>query len=104
MSTQEIKRQLRQVRGAVIVRDGFACRRCGVDVSRSPSSVHHRLPRRMGGTRDPRSNDLRNLVLVCGSGTTGCHGWIESHRTEAYEQGWLIRSYDDLDVPMEATA
>lgn len=54
----------------------------------------------MGGTRDPRINDPRNLVALCGSGTTGCHGWIESHRELALAQGWLIASLDDLDRPV----
>lgn len=54
----------------------------------------------MGGTRDPRVNDLRNLVRLCGSGTTGCHGDIESHRTTARFEGWLIRSFRELDRPL----
>ena len=28
----------------------------------------------------------------------GCHGWIESHRAVAYENGWLVRSARDLVV------
>lgn len=89
-----------KVRGEVVERDNYCCRRCGVSVIGIRSSVHHRLPRRMGGTKDPRSNDPRNLVLLCGSGVEGCHGDVESDRAQAYEQGWLIRSYDELDKPM----
>ena len=85
---------------AVVTRDRSRCARCNVGIGNVPASVHHRKPRGMGGTRDPRSNDLRNLVLLCGTGTTGCHGDIESHRTLAYDTGWLLRSYDDLDTPM----
>lgn len=54
----------------------------------------------MGGSRDPRTNDPRNLVLLCGSGVTGCHGEIESNRARAREEGWLVRSLDDLDTPL----
>lgn len=54
----------------------------------------------MGGSRDPRTNDPRNLVLLCGSGVTGCHGEVESNRTRARDEGWLVRSLDDLDVPL----
>lgn len=54
----------------------------------------------MGGSRDPRINDPRNLVLVCGSGTTGCHHEIESDRELALGTGWLLRSLDDLDTPL----
>jgi hypothetical protein len=54
----------------------------------------------MGGTTDRRINDPRNLVRLCGTGTTGCHGWVESHRAFARHEGWLLRSLDDLDTPL----
>lgn len=91
---------LRTARRIVYQRDGGRCARCALSVHGIPSSVHHRRRRGMGGTHDPRSHDPRNLVLVCGTGTTGCHGWIESHRGDAYVHGWLIRSHDDLDTPL----
>lgn len=49
----------------------------------------------MGGTKDPASNSPANILLLCGSGTTGCHGWVESHREEAYESGFLVRRGND---------
>jgi hypothetical protein len=51
----------------------------------------------MGGTKDERSYDPRNLVTLCGTGTTGCHGEVESDRSIAYISGWLLWSYDHLD-------
>ncbi|MFF4777496.1 hypothetical protein ACFY05_32035 [Microtetraspora fusca] len=42
-------------------------------------SLHHRSGRRMGGTTNPAINSLANLVISCGHGTRGCHGWIEHH-------------------------
>lgn len=89
-----------KVRELVWTRDGASCARCGISILNRPSSIHHRKPRGMGGTRDPRINDPRNLVRLCGSGVTGCHGRIESNRTAAMEKGWLIRSLDDLDRPL----
>lgn len=89
-----------RVREQCYSRDGAHCVRCARNVVNYPSSLHHRKPRGMGGSRDPRSFDPRNLVLVCGSGTTGCHGWIESHRDVARSEGWLLRSLDDLDQPL----
>lgn len=50
---------------------------------------HHRKLRRHGG-----SDEGENLITVCGSGTTGCHGWIHSHPTESYRRGWLVHSWD----------
>lgn len=31
-----------------------------------------------------------NGLLLCGTGTTGCHGWVESNRSEARAQGFLV--------------
>lgn len=80
----------RKVRDTVIQRDRDRCVRCGRYVPGYPGSIHHRTPRMMGGTRDPRVNRPSNLVLLCGTGTTGCHGWVESHRDEAKDAGLLI--------------
>ena len=91
------------MRELVAIRDGHRCARCNVSILNQPSSVHHRKPRGMGGTKDPRANDPRNLIRLCGTGTTGCHGWVESNRHEARSTGWLIQSYDGLDLPMITT-
>lgn len=54
-------------------------------------SLQHRMPRGRGGTRDPRINRLSNVLVVCGSGTGGCHGLIENQlRAAAYEVRWLL--------------
>lgn len=54
-------------------------------------SVQHRRPRGKGSTRDPGSNRPSNILIVCGSGTTGCHGLLENQlRAAAYEVGWLV--------------
>lgn len=80
-----------ETRELVRWRDRDRCRRCGAPTWQ----IHHRKPRGMGGTRDPLINDPSNLVLLCGSGTTGCHGWVEMHRTAAREQGWLVSQHAD---------
>jgi hypothetical protein len=49
-------------------------------------SRHHRLDRGQGGP-----NLIDNLLHLCGSGTTGCHGYIEHHRKESYRKGWLLK-------------
>lgn len=72
-------------------RDRDRCVRCGAPAT----NIHHRRPRGMGGTRDPLANDPSNLLCLCGSGTTGCHGWIESHRAEALRDGWLVSKWAD---------
>ena len=69
------------------------CERCGRTLADGfPFSRHHRRPRGMGGSTVEWINDITNLLLLCGSATTpdGCHAWVESHRAESYDAGWLI--------------
>lgn len=37
----------------------------------------------------------RNLLTLCGSGTTGCHGWVHAHPNRAYQLGYLVSMSDD---------
>lgn len=76
-----------------IVRNRFEgrCARCGV----IGHSVHHRIPRQAGGTSDPTINRLSNLVWLCGDGVALCHGEVESHRSQARADGYLVRRRDD---------
>jgi 5-methylcytosine-specific restriction protein A len=77
------------------------CEMCGTADSLR-WSFHHRIPRGMGGSRDQRLNLPSNIVLLCGSGTEGCHGHIESHRETAREDGLLLRRIDDpAEVPIK---
>jgi hypothetical protein len=85
------------VRARVLERDGLRCLRCGASVAHGPRSVHHRQPRGMGGTSDPLVHRLSLLALVCGSGTTGCHGDIESWRARSRTLGWLISRFEPAD-------
>lgn len=80
-----------ETRAAVIARAGGICEVCGEKPTRD-YSIHHRRPRGMGGTRNPATNSPANLMYVCGSGTTGCHGRIESERKWAGALGYLLRS------------
>ena len=82
----------------VLERAGYRCEACGKLLGETRGvdySIHHRRPRGMGGTHWHGANLAPNLLAVCGSGTTGCHGWIETHRTEALAAGWLVSRYQD---------
>lgn len=70
-------------------RSGGLCELCGGKAT----NTHHRRSRGMGGSRDPVTNSVVNLLRLCGSGTTGCHGHIERNRTWAYENGLLVPRY-----------
>lgn len=91
-------------RKIAVERDGMMCRRCCRHI-RGESSIHHRLPRGMGGSNSlagsARVERPCNLVRLCGSGVTGCHGWIEQNRDAAYRTGWLVHRWaDPAEVPI----
>ncbi|TAJ21794.1 MAG: HNH endonuclease [Dehalococcoidia bacterium] len=87
-------------------RAGYCCEVCGLALHNGarwvePHSFHHRRPRGAGGTSDPAANTAANLLLLCGSGVTGCHGRVERERTTAYAYGWLVhQGIDPGGVPV----
>lgn len=78
----------------IVVRDQGKCARCGAHVAHLERgrawSIHHRRPRGKGGTSIAWVSAAANGLVLCGSGTTGCHGWVESHRAEAIMAGFLV--------------
>jgi 5-methylcytosine-specific restriction endonuclease McrA len=56
----------------------------------TPLTRHHRKPRSLGG-----KNTMENVLILDGSGTTGCHGHVEANRTLSHLRGWLVYSWDD---------
>ena len=54
------------------------------------TNFHHRKPRSLGGEWS-----AANGLQVCGSGTTGCHGWITANPAGARAKGWSVSSYAD---------
>lgn len=67
---------------ATTERDGGCCVKCG---TAGVMSRDHRLNRSQGGR-----TTTTNLQLLCGTGTTGCHGWFTSHPEEAVREGWGV--------------
>ena len=81
----------RKVRDLVLTRDGHACVCCGRSVIGQPYSLQHRKRRSQGGTNSPS-----NLIVVLGTGTTGCHERIDSRRDPHDEaKGYTVRSWDE---------
>lgn len=88
-----------ETRWLILGRARFHCEFCLGDLI-GGVSIHHRRPRMMGGSRDLRLHQPANLIALCGSGTSGCHGWVESNRNKARELGLLILKVDSAeDVP-----
>lgn len=76
------------IRALVKAREDDACAICGRRTA--PFQIHHRRPRGIGGTRRLDTNSPANLVLL-----DDCHAGIESHRTVAYLNGWLVPQQAD---------
>ena len=47
----------------------------------------------MGGSREASINDPANLLTLCGSGTTQCHGFVESHPGWSRDHGYSVSFY-----------
>lgn len=83
-----------EVVDAVYARAGFSCELCGAAVGDRRGvdhHIHHRRPRRMGGSKAADTNSPVNLLLLDPS----CHDRVEKERTAAYEGGWLVRQDED---------
>lgn len=90
-----------KTRRLVIERDGGMCQWCGELVRSDDYSLQHRRARGMGGSKDPVSSSPSNAVLMCGSGTTGCHGFVEANPVVAEGRGFRVRQgADPRHVPL----
>ncbi len=91
-----------ETRFAVLARAFYKCERCDRDFLGYPVSVHHRRPRMMGGSKNEMLHEMANLIVLCGTGTSGCHGWIESNRAVARELGYLIQKIESAEeIPFQ---
>jgi 5-methylcytosine-specific restriction protein A len=83
-----------EVRALVRARaDGF-CERCGL---KRATEFHHRRPRGMGGTNRDDTNTASGCLHLCHD----CHTDIESERTAAINQGWLVaQNHPPADIPV----
>ncbi|BCI54991.1 hypothetical protein NIIDNTM18_42690 [Mycolicibacterium litorale] len=82
------------VRQVIVARSAGRCEKCGEAWA---EAHHHRRPRGAGGSRRADTNTPVNALAL----DNRCHEWIESHRTEALENGWLVRqSASPADVPV----
>lgn len=55
-----------------------------------------------GSTNDPTVAGAANKITLCGSATTGCHGWVEANPIAArLRGGWALdRTDDPLTYPV----
>jgi 5-methylcytosine-specific restriction protein A len=79
----------RAVRELVHARSGGRCEATGC--GRRAAHIHHRRPRRLGGSRRADTNRASNLLHLCAEH----HAAVESLRTRAYALGMLLRDGAD---------
>lgn len=77
----------RRAYAVVTDRDDELCQRC---LRARGDNRDHRLNRSQGGRTVPS-----NLQLLCGSGTTGCHGIVTHDLADALREGWRVPSWGD---------
>lgn len=88
-------RKLEERNDAIDGREAQRCAKCGEVVWSNGSRHHRKLRSRRGG------DEVSNGVLLCGSGTTGCHGWAHDEIAEATALGFVVASHDDpREVPI----
>ena len=82
-----------RARPVVLGRNGGVCEWCNM---RRATNYAHRLRRSQGGRWNPAG-----ATALCGSGTTGCHGWATAHPLLARAAGLEVASHEDpLSVPV----
>ncbi len=83
------------VRRTIAERDLNRCAFCGspLDVG---ANAHHRKLRSRGGM-----GDVANGILLCGSGTTGCHGWVHREVEASTAMGYIVSRWGNpAEVPV----
>lgn len=77
-------------------REKQRCARCGVIIWSGASRHHRKYKSRRGG------DEVSNGILLCGSGTTGCHGWAHANPRSARMAGFAVESHEDpRQVPVQ---
>lgn len=75
-----------------------------MEMPRERVSIQHRRAQGMGGTSLAETNTLANWLLLCGTGNTGDHGWVETTeegRAEGRRRGLVVgHDYDDDGNPV----
>ena len=88
----------REVRDKVLERDRYCCALCGRSIQGAQYSLHHRRGRGGAAPHTPE-----NLITLCGSGISGCHGEVHRNPAASYASGFMVRRLGILspeEVPL----
>lgn len=93
-----------ETRQGVLIRANYGCEYCArpLQLTGGPNgySLQHRFNKAMGGTKAPWINDPENLLALCGSGTTLCHGDVGRQPLWAYARGLALETgYKPHETP-----
>lgn len=100
MSPKATRKDMDAARRLVRARDGHRCQLCGQSIVDYPSSIHHRINRGSGGSAKLERASL--LIRLCGTGTTGCHGWITEEAIYGAALGYVLPKLNpDIDPTQE---
>jgi hypothetical protein len=76
----------------VLERADWCCDWCGHSIVGQPFSRQHRRAHGRGGRAGGELHTAANVIALCGTATTGCHGRAENQeRALAYRLGFAIR-------------
>ncbi len=79
------------VKARIQYREDGCCGSCGRPVEAVGAWVHqHRRARGMGGSKAADTGSVVNGVLQCGTATTFCNGYTETHPTWALAMGYRV--------------
>lgn len=88
-SKRRSRARYNKARAEVIERSSGRCEAAVEGVCKvRGTNAHHKHMSGQGGPDTPE-----NLLWVCGSGTTGCHGWIHANPEAATALGLLVSSF-----------
>lgn len=96
---------MNETRRTVLLRDNLSCVACGLTVAVEDGdhirpihqySLQHRKARGMGGTG--LKDHPENLIVMCGTGTTGCHGRAEQNPGWAITCGYRVSQWADVGM------
>lgn len=77
-------------------RGGRRCDRCGLRIM-DGVHFHHRLPRRSGGSSNPRLGLPSNGLAL----HPACHDYVEKHRKVSAQLGFILGAMQEpVDVPI----
>lgn len=70
---------------------------CEICYGNRGTNMHHRKNASQGGRWTPE-----NIMHLCGSGTTGCHGWVTVNPWMANKLGFSVKRWQDpAEVPIQ---